>query len=198
MSLRLVVLASGGGTNLQAVLDSCAAGVLDAEVAAVVSNRSGSGALARARSSGVAARCVERVPTETRQGYGSRLAGAVTAYAPDLVVLAGWMLVLPSTFIDAVGCTVINLHPALPGELPGLHAIERAHAEAVVGLRTRSGVMVHEVPDEGVDDGPVLGTVEVPVDSTTPLAEFERAMHEAERRLLTSVLQRLCTSERKG
>lgn len=198
MSLRFVVLASGGGTNLQAVLDSCAAGVLNAAVVAVVSNRPESGALVRARSAGVTVRCVERIGTETRPDYGTRLAGAVTAHAPDVVILAGWMLVLPSTFLDTVGCRVINLHPALPGELPGLQAIERAHAEAVLGLRTRSGVMVHEVPDEGVDDGPVLRTVEVPVDPTTPLAEFERAMHEAERHLLISVLHELCSSERKG
>lgn len=198
MSLRLVVLASGGGTNLQAVLDACAAGVLDAEVVAVFSNKSGSGALARADSAGVAARCVERIGTEARPDYGARLAETVTAHAPDVVVLAGWMLVLPSTFLGSVGCRVINLHPALPGELPGLQAIERAHAEAVLGLRTRSGVMVHEVPDEGVDDGPVLGTVEVPVDPTMPLADFERAMHEAERHLLISVLHGLCSSERKG
>jgi len=88
---------------------------------------------------------------------------------------------------------VVNLHPALPGELPGLHAIERAHQEAVAGTRTATGVMVHLVPDEGVDEGPVLATATVPILPADTLDDLEQRMHATEHQLLVDTLRDLCT-----
>ena len=184
---RLAVLASGNGSNLQAVLDACTAGELHAEVAVVVTNVPGCHALQRAAAAGVAAVVVEPLAGEPRTDYDARLADVVAGYAPDLVVLAGWMRILTKAFVGAFD--VINLHPALPGELPGTHAIERAWHEALAGERTASGVMVHRVPDEGVDDGPVLATVRVPIllpDDT--LDAFTARIHAAEHRLLVATL----------
>jgi folate-dependent phosphoribosylglycinamide formyltransferase PurN len=89
---------------------------------------------------------------------------------------------------------VVNLHPALPGELPGTHAIERAWDEALAGERTRTGVMVHLVPDEGVDDGPVLGTASIEIDVDAGFDAFATLVHDTEHRLLVDTLTELCTA----
>ena len=105
---------------------------------------------------------VGRNAGEARADYDARLADVVAGFGPDFVVLAGWMRILTMSFLGWFPDRVVNLHPALPGELPGTHAIERAWQEALAGERTATGVMVHLVPDEGVDDGPVLATRDRP------------------------------------
>ena len=181
---RLVVLASGSGTNLQAVLDACADGRLPATVVAVVSDQADAGALVRAGAAGVPAVHVGRHPGEARADYDARLADVVAGFGPDLVVLAGWMRILTMSFLGWFPDRVVNLHPALPGELPGTHAIERAWQEARAGTRTATGVMVHLVPDEDVDDGPVLGTTTVPIRPDDTLESLTARVHRAEHELL--------------
>lgn len=188
MTARLVVLASGHGSNLQAVLDACADGRIDAGVHAVFSDRADAYALDRAESAGVDAVRIPKHADETRTGYDARLAGAVAAFTPDWVVLAGWMRLLTMNFLGCFPERVINLHPALPGEFVGLHAIEQAWRSG----RARTGVMVHLVPDEGVDDGPVLATVTVPIQPRESLEALTLRVHAAEHELLITTLARLC------
>jgi phosphoribosylglycinamide formyltransferase 1 len=192
---RLVVLASGSGSNLQAILDACADGTLPARVVAVVSDRPGATALARAAAAGVTAVPLPLDPGESRADYDTRLAEAVAAHDPDLVVLAGWMRILTMSFLGRFPDCVVNLHPALPGELPGTHAIERAWHEALAGERTRTGVTVHLVPDEGVDAGPVLATATVPIQPDDTLESLTSRIHATEHRLLVSTLADLCRQE---
>ncbi len=189
---RLVVLVSGNGSNLQAILDACAAGDLPAEVVAVVSNKSTAYALQRAADAGVPSVHIGRHENEARTDYDARLTDIVAGFAPDLVVLAGWMRILTKDFLGWFPERVVNLHPALPGELPGTHAIERAWQEALAGERTRTGVMVHLVPDEGVDDGPVLATEEVPILPDDTLDTLQARVHAAEHRLLVDTIRTLC------
>lgn len=189
---RLVVMVSGSGTNLQAVLDACAAGDIPAEVVAVVSNRSDAHALKRAADAGVVSVHVGPHPGEARGDYDARLTDIVAGFAPDLVVLAGWMRILTTDFLGWFPDRVINLHPARPGELPGMHAIERAWQEALAGERTSTGVMVHLVPDDGVDDGPVLATEDVPIHPDDTLETLEARIHAVEHRLLVDTIDRLC------
>jgi phosphoribosylglycinamide formyltransferase-1 len=189
---RLAVLASGNGSNLQAILDAVAAGELAAEVSVVAADVPDAYALTRATDAGVPTLVAERHPGESRTDYDARLRAAVAPYEPDLVVLAGWMRILSTTFLD--GLRVINLHPALPGELPGTNAIERAWQEMLAGQRRESGVMVHEVPDEGVDCGPVLASqpVEIRLDDT--FETFAARIHATEHRLLVAVIRNLATA----
>ncbi|MFN3254103.1 MAG: phosphoribosylglycinamide formyltransferase [Ilumatobacter sp.] len=192
---RLVVLVSGSGSNLQAILDATATGALHGDVVAVVSNRTDAYGLDRARRAGVDTVEIERSDGEARHDYDERLAHAVAGYDPDWVILAGWMRLLTMTFLARFPDRVVNLHPALPGDLPGTHAIERAWEEACAGHRTESGVMVHLVPDEGVDDGPVLATSRVPIDTSGTLEAFEARMHATEHRLLVDTLTQICTRQ---
>jgi phosphoribosylglycinamide formyltransferase 1 len=192
VTARIVVLASGSGSNLAAILDACAAGTIDAQVVAVVSDRPSARALERAADAGVPALPFPRLPGEERRDYDTRLADTVAMYAPQWVVLAGWMRLLTMPFLGRFPSRVVNLHPALPGTFPGIHAIERAHLAAVAGHLDHTGVMVHLVPDEGVDDGPVLATAIVPIDVSQPLEVLEARMHAVEHELLVSVLRGLC------
>lgn len=187
MTARLVVLASGNGSNLQAILDACADGRIDGSVVGVVTNRPEAYALERARSAGVPGH-VEPVDGRERADYDAALADVVWRLEPDLVVLAGWMRILTMAFLGRFPDRVVNLHPALPGAFAGTHAIERAYEAFRAGEVDRTGVMVHLVPDEGVDDGPVLGVAEVPIHVDDDLEALEARVHATEHELLVSVL----------
>ncbi len=193
-SKRLVVLVSGSGSNLQAILDAGNDGQLDADVVAVVSNKPDVFALRRADAAGVPAVHIGVHPGEQRADYDARLADVVAGFDPDLVVLAGWMRILTMSFLGWFPERVVNLHPALPGELPGAGAIERAWAEAVDGTRTATGVMVHLVPDEGVDDGPVLGMATVSIDVDAGFDAFAASIHTTEHQVLVETLCELCST----
>jgi formyltetrahydrofolate-dependent phosphoribosylglycinamide formyltransferase len=188
---RLVVLISGQGSNLQALLDASAGGGLPAQVVAVVSNRPAAFGLERARRAGVPAVALPKRPEQDRRTYDAALADCVAEFRPDWVILAGWMRVLSMAFLGCFAGRVVNLHPALPGMFPGTHAIERAHAAFTRGEITHTGVMVHRVPDEGVDSGPVLGQAVVPIEPQDTLEALETRVHAAEHRLLVETVARL-------
>ena len=190
---RLVVMVSGNGSNLQAVLDACADGRINGRVVAVVSNKAEVFALQRADAAGVPAVHIGRHLNEDRADYDARLTELVAGFDPDLIVLAGWLRILTLSFLGWFPGRVVNLHPAKPGELPGLHAIQRAWQEAVDGVRSDSGVMVHFVPDEGIDDGPLLATETVPIDVSGTIEQFEATVHAVEHRLLVGVMADLCS-----
>lgn len=188
MAARIVVMASGSGTNLQAIIDACSNGSLAARVVAVMSDQPEAYALERARTHHIPAIGLPRHEGEPRAEYDVRLRAVVAEHKPDWIVLAGFMRLLSAAFLDHFPRQVVNLHPALPGDLPGAHAIERAFAQHLIGLRTESGVMVHLVPDEGADDGPVLATATIPFETDDTLESFASRVHAAEHRLLVDTL----------
>ncbi len=191
MPARLVVLISGNGSNLQAILDACQGGELPAEVVAVISNQPEAFGLSRALQAGVPVIAFPKKDGETRSNYDSRLAALVAGQAPDYVILAGWMRLLSASFLSHFPGRVINLHPALPGTFPGTHAIERAYQAWQKGEIESSGVMVHLVPDEGVDNGPVLATQEIVFQPGESLEQFEARVHSVEHQLLVRTLQQV-------
>jgi formyltetrahydrofolate-dependent phosphoribosylglycinamide formyltransferase len=188
---RLAVLVSGNGSNLQAVLDACRDGRLEAEVAVVVSNNPDAHALARAAEAGVATQVMTQGIRSRRQ-YDSDLADLVDAVGVDLVVLAGWNRLLSDAFVGRL--PVINLHPARPGAFPGLGAIEKAYQGWIDGTVESGGVMVHFVPDEGVDCGPVIVTENVEFEAGDTLESFGERVHETEHRLLVDAISRVLRS----
>jgi formyltetrahydrofolate-dependent phosphoribosylglycinamide formyltransferase len=201
MSARLAVLVSGHGTNLQAILDACATGRIDAQVVVVLSNRKTAYALERAAAAGVSSEYLALRPFvdtgRTRRDYDAELGRVVASYRPDWVVLAGWMHVLSSDFLDQFPNRVVNLHPALPGAFPGADAIGDAWQAHQRGETDRTGVMVHLVPDEGVDSGPVVGTVEVPILADDSRDALEARIHAAEYELLVDCLARLANADER-
>ena len=197
MTARLVVLASGNGTNLQAIIDACENTQLDAQVVGVVSDKHEAFALNRAQCHNVETAVVAAKPLETRQQYDARLAQIVGVWQPHIVVLAGFMRVLSNSFLSQFPNQVVNIHPALPGELPGTHAIERAFTEFTHGTRNNTGVMVHFVPDEGVDNGPVIAQQVVPIHAADTLVTLEARVHATEHSLVIDALQQLITQQKE-
>ena len=164
--IRLGVLASGSGTNLQAILDACASHRIDAEVALVISNVAGARALERARAAGAPAELALSKGVTDRAAFDLDLAERFHSRKVDLVCLAGYMRILTGAFLSKFGPTevsrgcprVMNIHPALLPSFPGLHAQRQALA---YGARF-SGCTVHFV-DEGTDTGPIIVQAVVPV-----------------------------------
>ncbi|MCB0085077.1 MAG: phosphoribosylglycinamide formyltransferase, partial [Caldilineaceae bacterium] len=165
MTTRLAVLISGNGSNLQALIDAIRQRVLPAEIVTVVSNRKEAFGLQRAEKAGISTHYFPLKPyreaNRPRREYDADLAELLKPYQPDWIVLAGWMHILSNAFLQAFPYRVINLHPALPGQFPGTDAIARAFSAYQAGTIQKTGVMVHLVPDEQVDSGPVLASEEV-------------------------------------
>jgi formyltetrahydrofolate-dependent phosphoribosylglycinamide formyltransferase len=169
--------------------------VLDAQVVVVVSNRKAAFGLERAAKAGVPTHYHPLKPyrdaERSREEYDADLAEILKKYAPDYIILVGWMHIFSNRFLHHFPYRVINLHPALPGKFPGAHAIEEAFAAFQRGEIKGTGVMVHLVPDEQVDRGPVLLTSEVPIYPTDTLETLETRIHQAEHRTLVQAIDRL-------
>ncbi|MCW8382902.1 phosphoribosylglycinamide formyltransferase [Streptomyces justiciae] len=186
---RLVVLVSGSGTNLQALLDAITetgAEAYGAEIVAVGADRAGIEGLARAERAGLPTFVTRVKDFESREEWDAALAEAVAAYEPDLVVSAGFMKIVGKEFLARFGGRFVNTHPALLPSFPGAHGVRDALA---YGARV-TGCTVHFV-DDGVDTGPIIaqGVVEVR-DEDDEDALHER-IKEVERRLLVEVVGRL-------
>jgi phosphoribosylglycinamide formyltransferase-1 len=184
--MKIGVLVSGAGTNLQALIDAQARGELaPAELAVVVSNRRDAPALARAAAAGVPAEVVEHGGL-ARVVFEARLLDALVRHAVEAVVLAGFMRVLTASFVDRFAGRIINTHPSLLPAFPGVNAPAQAIAYGV----KLAGVTVHFV-DASVDGGPIIAQAAVAVadddDATTLHARIQRDEH----RLLPIVVQRL-------
>jgi phosphoribosylglycinamide formyltransferase 1 len=190
---QLVVLISGNGSNLQAILDACKSGELNAKVVSVISNKADAYGLTRARNAGIEAIHFAKQSSESRQEYDARLAVYVSTCLPDYVILAGWMRILTSSFLSHFPNRVVNLHPALPHTFPGTHAIERAFEAYQRGEIEHTGIMIHLVPDEGVDNGPVLATEIVPINKDDTLEILETRVHQTEHRFLVNTIKELLT-----
>ncbi len=155
---RLVVLISGRGSNLQAILDQAASGELPVEVAAVISNRPGVQGLERARQTGVPALELDHQHFADRPEFEAALIELIDRYQPDLVILAGFMRVLTPGFTDHYRGRLLNIHPSLLPKFRGLHTHERAIAAG----ETEHGASIHFVTAE-LDGGPIIVQARVPV-----------------------------------
>ena len=195
MTSRLVVLISGNGSNLQAILDASSSGELDATVVSVISNKAEAYGLTRARNSGIESIHFPELENESRNEYDARLAVYVSTCLPNYVILAGWMRILSNSFLSFFPNRVINLHPALPETFPGTRSIERAYEAYQRGEINHTGVMVHLVPDEGVDNGPVLATEIVPIFTDDTLESLEARVHQTEHKILITTLKQLVTKK---
>lgn len=170
-SLRIAVLVSGRGSNLQALLDAQTQGVITSRVTRVISNKEGAYALERAKISGVAC---ETIPSRGKDAdvFYAEVLTALKKESPDLIVLAGFMKILPVSIIDSFPGRIINIHPSLLPAFPGLHAQQQA---VTAGVKV-AGCTVHFV-DKGCDTGPII------LQKTEPVRDDDTAATLAERLL---------------
>ncbi len=182
-SFKLCVLASGNGSNLQAILDGVH-GRDGVEVVGVGSDRPGARALDRARAAGVGTAVFPRDEHPDREARDGAMADWIEGLGADLVILAGYMQLLSGPFVARFRGRIVNVHPALLPSFPGLDAIGQA-LEAGVEV---TGVTVHFV-DEGVDTGPVIARREVPVPPDRDRAGLEAAVHAVEHELYPEAIR---------
>lgn len=180
--LRVVVCVSGGGTNLQAIIDGIAQGaVVDTEIVRVVCNNPGAGALERAKAAGIEGVCVSPKEYGDREQFEAALVRCVEDAAPDLIVLAGFLVKVPAELIRKFKNRIVNIHPSL---IPafcgrGFYGL-RVHEAALQRGVKITGATVHFV-DEGMDTGPIIMQKAVEVhDNDTPETLQRRVMEEAE------------------
>jgi phosphoribosylglycinamide formyltransferase 1 len=183
LAFRVAVLASGTGTNLQAILDQLH-GRDGIEVAAVASDKPGAQALERAANAGVETGTFEKDDYPDREARDQAIGDWLTEREVDLIVLAGYMQLLSPSFVERFHNRIVNVHPALLPSFPGLDAIEQALEH---GVRI-TGVTVHFV-DEGVDSGPIILQRPVPVPPSRELDELEDAIHATEHTLLPEAIR---------
>lgn len=184
--LKIAVLVSGGGTNLQAIIDAIADGTItDTQIVTVISNNAGAYALERANAAGIAASCISPKNYESRALFNEALLEAVQASGADLIVLAGFLVVIPEQMIRVYRNRIINIHPSLIPSFCGTGYYGLKVHEGVLARGVKvTGATVHFV-DEGTDTGPILlqKAVEVRQDDT-PQSLQRRVMEEAEWKLL--------------
>ena len=189
-TLRLGVLVSGSGTNLQAILDAVAAKDLDAEVRVVVSNQPAARALDRAQAAGVATRVISHRDYPERAAFDGKLVAALHEADVTHVVLAGFMRLLTPVLLDAFPWRVINIHPALLPSFPGVHAQRQALA---YGVKV-AGCTVHFV-DAGVDSGAIIGQQAVPVLDNDTAESLHARVHAAEHELYPKCVAAIARGE---
>jgi len=182
-SLRLIVLASGNGTNLQAILDRLH-GREGIEVVGVGSDRPSAKALERARAAGVETAVFPREEFADREARDAALGDWIESQGADIVALAGYMQVLSAAFVRRFYNRVLNIHPALLPAFPGLDAIGQA---LKAGVKV-TGVTVHFV-DEGIDSGPAIAQREVVIPASRDRAELEEAIHSVEHQLYPEAIR---------
>jgi phosphoribosylglycinamide formyltransferase-1 len=188
--MRIVVLVSGTGSNLQAVIDAVRAGELDVEIAAVGADREGTYGIERSDEAGIETFVVNFNSFPTRAEWDAALADKVASYRPDVVVSSGFMRIVSAEFIARFGGRYLNTHPALLPAFPGAHGVRDA---LDYGVKV-TGCTVHWA-DAGVDTGPIIAQEALAVAD----GEDEDSLHErikiVERRLLIDVLRRLAAGE---
>ena len=195
--LKMAVLVSGGGTNLQAIIDAIDSGkITNAEISVVISNNANAYALERAKHHGIESLCVSPKNFETREEFNQKLLEAIQSYGVDLVVLAGCLVVIPEIMVKAYPNKIINIHPALIPSFCGTGYYGLKVHEGVLkrGVKV-TGATVHFV-DEGTDTGPIIlqKAVEVRQDDTPEILQ-RRVMEEAEWQIMPEAINLIANNK---
>lgn len=195
--LRIVVLVSGGGTNLQAIMDAIDNGTIrNAAIEAVISNNAGAYALTRAKNYGVAAECISPKDYADRDIFNEELLKGVSKYNPDLIVLAGFLVAIPAAMVEVYRDRIINIHPSLIPSFcgKGFYGLKVHEAVLARGVKV-TGATVHYV-DEGTDTGAIILQKPVMVEEgDTPEILQKRVMEQAEWIILPKAIDMLANNE---
>lgn len=194
--LRILVMVSGGGTNLQAIIDSVESGdITNTEIVGVISNNYGVKSLERAKNAGIDACVVSPKDYPDRAAFNEGLLDKVNSYKPDLIVLAGFLVVIPEKMIDEYENRIINIHPSLIPSFcgTGYYGLKVHEAALERGVKL-TGATVHYV-DKGTDTGPIIMQKAVEVkDGDTPKILQQRVMEEAEWKILPAAINQIANS----
>jgi len=181
---QLAVLISGSGTNLQAIMDAQKAGTLDAEIAVVFSNRANAAGLERAAQAGIPTASLDHRDYPNREQFDQAMIEVLTPYAPDTVVLAGFMRILSAVFVRHYAGQLINIHPSLLPKYRGLNT----HARALEAGDSEHGCSIHFVTEE-LDGGPLIAQAPIAVHANDTVDSLSKRVQQREHLLYPQVLQ---------
>lgn len=181
---NIVVLVSGNGTNLQAIIDACESTIENAKVRAVFSNKESAFALERARKAGAEAEFLDPKLSETREAFDAELMRRIDVHKPDLLVLAGYMRILSGEFVRHYMGRMINIHPSLLPKYPGLHT----HQRAIDNCDEHHGTSIHFVTEK-LDGGPIILQAKVPVFDDDTIDTLEQRVQSQEHKIYPLVVK---------
>ena len=183
-NINIVVLISGSGSNLQAIIDATTAGKLHANIKAVISNRPGAKGLARAQAVNIPTLTLDHKQFESREAFDQQLIQEIDAHQPDLVILAGFMRILTDKFVEHFDGRLLNIHPSLLPEFTGLNTHQRALDAGV----NEHGVSVHYVNNE-LDGGPLVLQAVIDVNETDTAESLQQRVHQQEHIIYPMVIE---------
>lgn len=189
---RLSVLASGNGTNLEAIIQATKNADYPAIVSVVLSDQRDCFALERARKYDIPAVFIDPKLFPTKEAYDQMLVATIKEYRIDLVILAGFMRILSPLFVRSFPNQILNIHPSLLPEFPGLHAVKKA----LDARLSKTGCTIHYV-DEGVDTGPLILQEEIPIRPDDTEETLEKRIHEVEHRLYPEAIKLVLVNRQK-
>jgi phosphoribosylglycinamide formyltransferase 1 len=184
MSLRIAVLISGNGSNLQAIIDAIGNEKCDARIVGVISNKPEAYGLLRAQEAEIPTFSLTPARGESREVYDEKLANVLMGLRPDLIVLAGFMRILSPAFVQRFAGKIINIHPSLLPKYPGLHT----HQQVLAHQDTEHGCTIHFVT-EALDGGPIIAQTRIPVKKGDTLETLQKKVHAREHKLYPQVIQ---------
>lgn len=187
-SCRLIVLLSGQGSNLQAIIDRINQGELAATICCVISDKKDAYGLTRAQQHGIPGQIIETSPGETRIDYDQRLASLIDDFQPDWIILAGFMRILSTGFVERYQGRLINIHPSLLPKYKGLNT----HQRVLDAGETEHGASVHIVTPE-LDDGPVISQEKITIHPDDNAESLKQRIHRVEHQLFPASIKLLCS-----
>jgi len=187
---NIVVIISGNGSNLQSIIDAIENGHVNARISAVISNNADAYGLVRAQHHGLESKVVDHRQFETRTEFDQMLLQTVASFQPDYIVLAGFMRLFGSAFIQAYPDRILNIHPSILPEYKGLNT----HQRAMDNLESEHGVSIHIVTAD-LDDGPILLRGRYPIEKDDTITDLQAKGHELEHRMFPKLLEWLCNHD---
>ncbi|MDG1203315.1 MAG: phosphoribosylglycinamide formyltransferase [SAR86 cluster bacterium] len=189
---KIIVLISGNGSNLQAIIDSCKSGMIGGNVVGVISNKANVFGLERAKKNNIPSEVINHNNFGTREEFDQELVTSIRSYQPDLIVLAGFMRILSPIMTSAFKNKMINIHPSLLPKYPGL----KTHEQVIANNDAEHGVTIHSVSEE-LDGGPIIAQSKIVVHKNQQLEDLIERIHKIEHKIFPKVISMIASEEIK-
>lgn len=189
---KIIVLISGNGSNLQAIIDACKSGMIGGNVVGVISNKANVFGLERAKKNNIPSEVINHNNFGTREEFDQELVTSIKSYQPDLIVLAGFMRILSPIMTSAFKNKMINIHPSLLPKYPGL----KTHEQVIANNDAEHGVTIHSVSEE-LDGGPIIAQSKIVVHKNQQLEDLIERIHKIEHKIFPKVISMIASKEIK-
>ena len=189
---KIIVLISGNGSNLQAIIDACKSGMIGGNVVGVISNKANVFGLERAKKNNIPSEVINHNNFGTREEFDQELVTSIRSYQPDLIVLAGFMRILSPIMTSAFKNKMINIHPSLLPKYPGL----KTHEQVIANNDAEHGVTIHSVSEE-LDGGPIIAQSKIVVHKNQQLEDLIERIHKIEHKIFPKVIGMIASNEIK-